>query len=192
MNPITALKGLGYEITLQGQKVAYEYKGKGEPDLTLALPLLEDLKAKKQEALAYLSVQAKGGQKEADLFQSKKDQRNDAQVASKEQKVYTALEAFDPDGALVSLLECARRKGISDDQVASIVDDLIRDKSLKAPWGIKIKNSPIMGDYRIVSDDEAKKLIPGNETAFTREDTQLLAELREIFGAKVVEVKKNE
>jgi hypothetical protein len=99
-------------------------------------------------------------------------------------------EAFDPDGALVSLLECAGRKGVSDNQIASIIDDLIQAKSLKSPWGIRIKNAPGLGDYWVLSDDEAKKLIPGDEVAFTAEDIRLLAEVREIFGAKVIEVKK--
>jgi len=99
-------------------------------------------------------------------------------------------DCFDPDGALASLLECAERKGISDAQVASIVDDLIRAQSLKSPWGIKIKGSPALGDYWIVSDEEAKKLIPTHEVIFAQDDIRLLAEVREIFGIKSVEVKK--
>lgn len=99
-------------------------------------------------------------------------------------------ESFDPDGTLASLLECARRKGISDAQVASIVDDLIRARSLKTPWGIKIKNSPIMGDYWIVSGDQAKRLVPTQDAIFTQDDIRLLAELREIFGIESIEVKK--
>jgi len=102
----------------------------------------------------------------------------------------TATDCFDPDGALASLLEWAKIKGISDVQVASVVDDLIKSKSLKAPWGIKIKNSPVLGDYWLVSDDQAKKHIPGNETAFTQDEIGILAEVREIFGIKAVEVKK--
>jgi len=43
---------------------------------------------------------------------------------------------------------------------------------------------------RRVSDDQAKKHIPGNETAFTQDEIGILAEVREIFGIKAVEVKK--
>ena len=99
-------------------------------------------------------------------------------------------DAFDPDGALASLLECARRKGISDAQVASVVDDLIKSKSLKTPWGIRLKNSPILGNYWIVSDDQAKQLVTTQDVVFTQEDIRFLAEVREIFGIKSVEVKK--
>ena len=99
-------------------------------------------------------------------------------------------DTFDPDGALASRLECARRKRIGDAQVASIVDDLIKSKSLKPPWGIKIKNSPILGNYWVVSDDQAKKIVPKGETTFNQEDIRLLAEVREIFGIKSIEVKK--
>ena len=101
-------------------------------------------------------------------------------------------DCFDPDGALVSLLAWARKNGKSDAEVAKAIDTVISSGTLKAPWGVQIKNSPVLGDYWVVNNDEAKKLIPGDEVVFTQQDIRLLADIREIFGARVVEVKKHE
>ena len=234
MKTVETLKSLGYEISLRGEKIVYKYQGEEKPSPAMIRPLLEELKARKQEALAYLSAQDAartaqtkfcswremavpaeecvkpcyrfdpGEVKECKHLLAwwkervKWLQNNNPEILTPPQHptilphLASGGEAFDPDGALASLLECAKRKGIGDAQVVSIVDDLIRAKSLKPPWGIKIKNSPILGDYWVVSDDEAKKLIPGNEAAFTAEDIGLLAEVREIFGIKAIEVKKRE
>lgn len=167
MITVEALENIGYEITLKGDKVVYKYQGEEKPDPAIVLPLLEELKAKRQEAIVYLSAQAKAGKEEP-------------------------RECFDPDGYLQKLLAWAKETGKTDSEVAKAIDSVISVGTLKAPWGIKIKNSPILGDYWIVSDDQARKHIPSNEVVFTAEDIRLLAEVREIFGARVIEVKERE
>jgi hypothetical protein len=165
MEPLLKLQTLGYQFKIEGENIRYKLVANKTPDLALVNSLLDELKARKQEALEYLRTQ------------------------NKEKQIHK-IEAFDPDGYLETLLSWARKHDESDYEVTEWIDDIIKDQVLNPPWGIKIKNSPILGDYWIVSDNEAKKRVPDNEIAFTQDCIQLLADIREIFGIATVEVKK--
>jgi hypothetical protein len=58
MNALTALRGLGYCVTADGDAVRLEFTGAGTPDPAAVRPLLAELRAGKAEALAYLEAEA--------------------------------------------------------------------------------------------------------------------------------------
>ncbi len=57
------LKSLGYDVEIKENNIRLSYKGEGKPDKNRVLPLLEELKAKKGEAIKEL--QKGGGLKSA-------------------------------------------------------------------------------------------------------------------------------
>jgi len=54
MQAVRELERLGFRFTIAGEKLRYQYAGEGQPDPAKVRPLLEELKANKQEAIAYL------------------------------------------------------------------------------------------------------------------------------------------
>lgn len=54
MDCIAKLQELGYQFTITGSRISYKFTGSGEPDVAVVKPLLAELKARKQEAIAYL------------------------------------------------------------------------------------------------------------------------------------------
>jgi hypothetical protein len=54
MEIIRQLEVLGYKVFLQGNRLCYEFIGKGKPDPTTATDLLQKLKAQKKEIVNYL------------------------------------------------------------------------------------------------------------------------------------------
>ena len=52
------LRRIGYELEADGEEVVYRWTGPGHPDPATVLPLLEDLKVHKVEALALLEAEA--------------------------------------------------------------------------------------------------------------------------------------
>lgn len=55
---VKKLSSLGYRFELAGDRLRYRYEGQGDPDLAKVKPLLEVVKAKKPDVLAYLSKPA--------------------------------------------------------------------------------------------------------------------------------------
>ena len=54
MEIVRKLEVLGYKVFLQGNRLCYEFIGKGKPDPTTATDLLQKLKAQKDEIINYL------------------------------------------------------------------------------------------------------------------------------------------
>jgi hypothetical protein len=54
MEVLSRLESLGYETCLKGNKIHLSWTNQGFPDPEIVLPLLEELKARKKEALEYL------------------------------------------------------------------------------------------------------------------------------------------
>ena len=54
MEAIETLKTLGYEVTIEGNNLRLVYKGTGEPPKDKILPLLDELRANKENAINYL------------------------------------------------------------------------------------------------------------------------------------------
>jgi len=55
---VKKLSSLGYRFELAGDRLRYRYEGQGDPDRGMVLPLLEVVKANKQDVLTYLSKPA--------------------------------------------------------------------------------------------------------------------------------------
>lgn len=51
---LSTLKALGYKIELKGENIRLTYTGKGKPDKDKVLPLIEELKAHKEEIVREL------------------------------------------------------------------------------------------------------------------------------------------
>ena len=54
METVRKLEVLGYKVFLLGNRLCYEFIGKGKPDRTTATDLLQKLKAQKEEIVNYL------------------------------------------------------------------------------------------------------------------------------------------
>ena len=54
MSILTELKYIGYEVVLHGDNIRLSYKGKARPDEGKVIPLINELKALKEEAIKEL------------------------------------------------------------------------------------------------------------------------------------------
>lgn len=102
-------------------------------------------------------------------------------------------DCFSPDGLLELAFEEGITQGWTDERFLDLVETLLREGCLKAPWGFRVKDSPLIGDYWIVSDTTARTRIPVQVTSFTLEELKPLVEASRVFpGAKVVSVLKRQ
>lgn len=54
MNPVAELQNIGYSLRVEGMNIRYAWKGAGDPPAEKAKPLLQELKARKEELLPLL------------------------------------------------------------------------------------------------------------------------------------------
>ncbi len=87
---ITSLRSMGYKVELEDCTVKLSWKGDGKPNKEKVSPLIEYLKAHKQEAVDYLSIcRTLEG-----MFKAALDRLNDACV-----KDPTLLDRYDAENA---------------------------------------------------------------------------------------------
>lgn len=67
---ISELKTLEYDLYLEGEKIRYRYLGLIDPPKDKIMPLLEEIKTHKSEAITYLKEK---GQPEKDSFENLKN-----------------------------------------------------------------------------------------------------------------------
>jgi len=96
---------------------------------------------------------------------------------------------FDPDGRLADLFLQGRAERWSDETLLKKTEDMIHDGALSEPWGFKVKDSPVIGDWWVLSGREARERIPKGAVSFAIEELRPIAEVSRVFPrAKVVEV----
>lgn len=94
-------------------------------------------------------------------------------------------ECFDSNNYFIKLMRRLSEDNFPSAEIIKIIDAAISSGVPKPPWGVKIKNCPVLGDYWLVSDDQAKKFVHDRDAIFTQDSIMLLAEVREICGPKV-------
>lgn len=101
-------------------------------------------------------------------------------------------DCFDPEGVLEEVIIEAKGRGWTDERLAALIDGLIQNGCLQAPWGFKVKDSPSMkGDYWIISDTTARERIPAGAFFFFHDELKPIVEVCKVFpGAKVLEISK--
>src|SRR3972149_1148581 len=98
-------------------------------------------------------------------------------------------DCFDPEGVLEEVIREAEGRGWTDERLAALIDELIQNGCLMAPWGFRVKDSPIMGEYWIISDTTARERIPAGAFSFTLDELRPIVETCRVFpGAKVLDV----
>jgi len=98
-------------------------------------------------------------------------------------------ECFDPDELLADLFLQGRTEEWEDDLLLDRIEALRQDDTLREPWGFKVKDNPLIGDYWIISDTTAREKIPVKTMSFTLEELRPIVETSRVFnGAKVVNV----
>jgi hypothetical protein len=110
--------------------------------------------------------------------------------AGGEDKKVNGPQAFDPEGILEETIKEAKADGWTNDLLIEYIDALREAGALRAPWGLKIKGSPVIGDYWLLSDNEARVRIPVSATYFTFGEIKPIAWAYREFGASVVKVKR--
>lgn len=98
-------------------------------------------------------------------------------------------DCFSPDGTLEAAFREAVADGWTDYQLLEHIDALREAGALEAPWGFKVKGSPLMGDWWIISDTTARGRIPVGDFSFTLDELRPIVETCRVFpGAKVQRV----
>jgi hypothetical protein len=71
----------------------------------------------------------------------------------------------------------------------TLIDEFIQAGALQAPWGFKVKDSPLIGDYWILSGPEARERIPQEAMSFTLDELKPVVEASRVFkGSRVVKL----
>lgn len=110
-------------------------------------------------------------------------------VEVKNDPINPTHDCFDPDSTIQAAIEEAKEDGWTDNRLIEYIDALREAGALKSPWGLKIKDSPLIGDYWILSDDKARELVPVKDTSFTVDELKPLIETSRVFkGSEVIEV----
>ena len=98
-------------------------------------------------------------------------------------------DCFSPDGTLETAFTEAKADGWTDDRLSDHIDALREAGTLRAPWGFKVKDSPVLGDFWIISDTVARDKLPAGATAFTIEELRPIVETFRVFpGSRIVKV----
>lgn len=98
-------------------------------------------------------------------------------------------DCFSPDETLEAVFREAEAGGWTDEQLCSHVDALRETEALKPPWGIKVRDSPSVGDFWIISDTTARERLPTNAFSFTLDELRPIMEVFRVFPeAKVIKV----
>lgn len=98
-------------------------------------------------------------------------------------------DCFSLDGTLEAAFTEAKTDGWTDDQLGDHIDALREAGALKAPWGLMIKESPVLGDFWIISYVAAKDRLPAGAKAFTIEELRPIVETFRVFpGSRIVKV----
>lgn len=138
-------------------------------------------------AIQVLHRNSRGNQTETRGFSEKKSSGNNFQVSMSIGGNSETTDCFDPEG----ILEAVIRKVQTNEEVLKTIDDLIQTECLKASWGFMVKDSPLIGNYWIISDTSARERIPVGATSFTIEELRPIVETCRVFeGAKVINVVK--
>jgi hypothetical protein len=99
-------------------------------------------------------------------------------------------DCFSPDGTLEAAFTEAKADGWTDDQLSDYIDALREAGILRTPWGFKVKDSPVLGDFWIISDAAARDKLPTKATAFTIEELRPIVETSRVFpGSRIVKVR---
>lgn len=75
-------------------------------------------------------------------------------------------DCFSPDGTLEAAFAEATADGWTDDQLLAYMDALRHAEALKSPWGFMVKDSPLAGDFWIISDATARERLPEGARSF--------------------------
>jgi hypothetical protein len=101
------------------------------------------------------------------------------------------LEAssFDPSGLLAEILRRGYENGQTDEEVLGHVEAAIKNGSLTAPWGLMVKDSPLIGDYWIISCEKARERVPREAMSFTLDELKPVVEASRVFkGSRMVKL----
>ncbi|MBZ0220890.1 MAG: hypothetical protein K8I01_10720 [Candidatus Methylomirabilis sp.] len=99
-------------------------------------------------------------------------------------------DCFSPDGTLEEALMETKADGWTDEQLCIYIDALWETGVLRAPWGFKVLDSPLVGDFWIISDTTARDELPVGAKSFTIEELRPLIEVFHVFeGSTVMEVR---
>lgn len=137
------------------------------------------------KALANKALQrnSRGNQTETQSFPDRK--LEEVKLPCKETK--NAPDCFSLDGTLEAAFEEAQAGRRTDDRLLALIGELVT--FLKTPWGFKVKDSPLIGDYWIINGPEARERIPAASVSFTLDELKPIVEASRVFkGAKVVKV----
>lgn len=103
--------------------------------------------------------------------------------------VESSSDCFDPEGVLEEVVREAEGRRWTDERLMALIDELIQNGCLQAPWGLKVKDSSLMGDYWIISDTTARERIPAGVFSFTIDELRPIVETCRTFpGARVLDV----
>lgn len=98
-------------------------------------------------------------------------------------------DCFSPDGTLEAVFREAAGAGWTDEQLCSHIDALREAGALISPWGIKVRDSPSVGDFWIISDATARERLPPDDYSFTLEELRPIVDVFRVFPeAKVIKV----
>ena len=98
-------------------------------------------------------------------------------------------DCFSPDGTLEVAFREAEAAGWTDEQLCSYIDALWEAGALKPPWGLKVRDSPFVGDFWIISDTTARERLPTDAYSFTLDELRPIVEVSRVFPeAKVIKV----
>lgn len=103
--------------------------------------------------------------------------------------VESSPDYFDPEGVLQEIISEAGGRGWTDERLMALIYELIQNGCLQAPWGLKVKDSSLMGDYWIICDTTARERIPAVAVSFTIDELRPIVETCRTFpGARVLDV----
>ena len=99
-------------------------------------------------------------------------------------------DCFSPDGNLEDAFMETQAEGWTDEQLCIYIDALWEAGVLMGPWGFKVMDSPLVGDFWIISDATARDKLPAGAKSFTIEELRPIVEAVCVFeGATVMEVR---
>lgn len=99
-------------------------------------------------------------------------------------------DCFSPDGTLEAAFTEAKTGGWPDDQLGDYIDALREAGALRPPWGFKVKDSLVLGDFWIISDATARDRLPAGAKTFTIEELRPIVETFRVFpGSRIVKVR---
>ncbi|MBI5888927.1 MAG: hypothetical protein HZB82_09530 [Deltaproteobacteria bacterium] len=90
-------------------------------------------------------------------------------------------DCFSQNGTLEAAFTEAKADGWTDDRLCDYIDALRKAQALKAPWGFKVKDSPLIEDYWIISESAARDRLPAGAKAFTIEELRPIVEAFRVF-----------